>query len=113
MSDTKVKCAFVHCFDPRFPQAFKKLLKRYDVAVNECDEISIGGGAGDFVGLERELEKSSRLHHPEFVLLTVHENCGAGAKEEDLEKAKEIAAKYFTRIETVYVTLAEAEEARK
>ncbi|HET8574887.1 MAG TPA: hypothetical protein VFM02_01795, partial [Candidatus Paceibacterota bacterium] len=114
MADTTIKCTFVHCFDPRFPQAFGEVRENFGVKINECDEISIGGGAGGFDDLEEELEKSKRLHNPDFVILAVHENCGAGAKEEDLEHAEEIArACGFTDVRKIFVTLENAKDARR
>ena len=76
--------AVVWCYDHRFELAFRKLLKRLNVA--RYDAIRVAGGAKCLASPERESErefileqirKSMRLHGTERVVLMVHSDCGA------------------------------------
>jgi hypothetical protein len=83
----------VHCMDPRIQHTMRKLRRQLNVADGHYDLIAVAGGAGNFEQLEKHLELSKRLHASTTAILTVHDDCGAGAKPEDLKKASEIARK--------------------
>ncbi|HRH25608.1 MAG TPA: hypothetical protein PLD99_01475 [Parcubacteria group bacterium] len=86
-------CSFVivHCIDFRTQKSGKKLRRSLGISEKDCDVISVPGGAGNIEQLKHCLELSHRLHHTSTAILTVHEDCGAGAKKEDLKKAASIA----------------------
>jgi hypothetical protein len=107
MPDTqiKIKCAFIHCMDYRIQETLQKLRESEGVFWGEFDRISFAGGAGDFEGLEEQLALSSKLHDPQFVILTIHKECGGGATEEDFSRAEVIAKKYVSEVRMFYVNL--------
>jgi hypothetical protein len=77
--------------DFRSQRSAKKLRRSLSVSERDCDCMSVAGGAGNFEQLRHNLELSHRLHESKNVILTVHEDCGAGAKREDLYRAATIA----------------------
>ncbi len=102
-----VDCSYVivHCIDFRTQKAGRKLRRSLGISERDCDVISVPGGAGDIEQIRRCLELSHRLHHTSVAILTVHEDCGAGAKKEDLFSsalvAREIGLKprcFFIRL---------------
>lgn len=70
-----------------------------------CSDGFHAGGAGNFDILKHHAPLSRKLHCPNVAILTVHEDCGAGAKKEDLIKAKEIAQELFETIHCFYLKL--------
>lgn len=81
----------VHCIDFRTQRVAEHLRTSLGVSKRDCDRIAVAGGAANFESVRSNLELSHKLHHTHTAILTVHEDCGAGAKEEDLVKAAEIA----------------------
>lgn len=80
----KCDAAIVWCFDHRFEQALRKLIKR--VGINFFDPIRVAGGAKCLAGDESEadrqfvleqIQKSIALHGTHTVLLMLHSDCGA------------------------------------
>ena len=76
--------AVVWCYDHRFDQALRKLLKR--AGILKPDAIRVAGGAKSLATPEKEsdrdfildqIRKSVRLHATNRVLLMVHADCGA------------------------------------
>jgi hypothetical protein len=91
MSPHTCASSFVHCMDFRIQPTLDRLLVNEGVMAGDFDRVSVAGGAGNFQELRHHLTLSCKLHHPRSFLLTVHEDCGAGAKREDLEEAVRIA----------------------
>lgn len=82
---------FVHCMDFRIQPTLERLLADEGVMAGDFDRVSVAGGAGNFEVLRTHLELSKRLHRTHRFLLTVHEDCGAGARRADLSEAARIA----------------------
>lgn len=103
----------VHCIDFRFQGAIRKLFNSLGLRHGHFDRLSVAGGAGNFKILEEHAPLSRKLHEPELVILTIHEDCGAGAKKEDLRKARKIAKKSIPNTRCFYLKLnGEVEEVR-
>ena len=64
-----------------------------------CDIILLPGGAKNLEQLESCLALSKNLHESKKAILTIHEDCGAGAAKKDLQKAKELVANKFPEYE--------------
>jgi hypothetical protein len=69
------------------------------------DRISVQGGAANFEQLRVHLVTAKRLHECHTAILTVHENCGAGAKKEDLLTARNIAVGLEYRCRLFFIKL--------
>ena len=76
--------------DFRIQQTIERLLGSLEIAYGDCDRVSIAGGAGNFEQLEKHIDLSAKLHNATNLVLTIHEDCGAGAKKEDLPQALKI-----------------------
>lgn len=105
MAGIKAKALVVHCMDWRIQRAVDELVASLGIVAGEFDRISVPGGAGNSGVLEEYVETSVRLHRPPVAILTVHEDCGAGAKREDLLAAAAVAGKYGLSIRAFYVKL--------
>lgn len=76
-------CAVSQCIDNRFYAAKKKHMKA--LSFTENDIIKLAGGAmsladrtrDGYHNLLKQMITSLTLHKPEYVVLTVHVNCGA------------------------------------
>ncbi|MFH1769807.1 MAG: carbonic anhydrase [Parcubacteria group bacterium] len=82
------KCngVLVQCIDWRIQNTLAELLKSLNIET--ADRVSIPGGAGKQPQLVDEwCDLSCKLHEPNTIVLTVHEDCGAGATKDDLIKA--------------------------
>jgi len=82
------KCngVLVHCMDWRFQRFFKNLMT--ELNLEKADRISLPGGGGKNPDLvDAWIALSCKLHEPTNVVLTVHEDCGAGATKDDLIEA--------------------------
>src|SRR5438270_7497205 len=80
----KCDAAIVWCFDHRFEQALRKLIKR--IGIVYFDPIRVAGGAKCLAGDESEADRqfvleqirtSMRLHGTHTVVLMLHSDCGA------------------------------------
>ena len=93
--------------DFRFQDVFHKLMQSLDFHDGDYDMVSIAGGAGNFEQLKKHLKLSTGLHQAENIVLTVHEDCGAGATKDDLLKAlRETKQAYPNRtVQAYYVYL--------
>lgn len=76
--------AVVWCYDHRFDQVFRKLLKR--TGIQFPDPVRIAGGAKTLVSPARESDRefvleqirlSMELHGTKTVILMLHSDCGA------------------------------------
>ncbi|MEO5646045.1 MAG: hypothetical protein ABIO57_03175 [Candidatus Paceibacterota bacterium] len=81
----------VTCMDFRIQATVEALLENLGIEKGTYDRTSFAGGAADTENLKKHLELSKRLHESSHAILTIHEDCGAGAKEADLLTAKTIA----------------------
>jgi len=102
-----VPVVFVWCFDPRFLELRESWLR--SKAIRVADFIAVAGGAkglsdGEDGGrfLLNQIVASIRLHHPEEVVLMMHDDCGAcggnrdrGFYEKELMKARENVRKFL------------------
>jgi len=92
--------AVVWCYDHRFDEVFRKLLKRTGIAFP--DPIRIAGGAKTLASPDHESERdfvleqirlSMELHGTRTVILMLHSDCGAygglAAFEHDTEREAE------------------------
>ncbi len=79
------------CMDCRIQATVETLLENLGIEKGTYDRLSFAGGAADTVNLEKHLEMSKNLHQSSHAILTIHEDCGAKAKKEDLASAKKIA----------------------
>ena len=94
----KCRNRFVQCMDFRTQHTADGLVESLGMKGSTllgmrgtCDRVSVQGGAANFEQLKIHLESAKRLHGCSTVILTVHENCGAGAKKEDLQTAARMA----------------------
>lgn len=78
--------------DFRIQGTLTKLLTHLQINEGTFDRVSVAGGAGNFEQLSHHLGLSKKLHASQVAILTIHEDCGAGAKKEDLPKAFELAS---------------------
>ncbi|MCA9391623.1 hypothetical protein KC614_00270 [candidate division WWE3 bacterium] len=99
-------CVF-HCMDFRFQKTFDSLIESLEIELGDFDRVSVAGGAGNFEQLERHLELTTKLHDAKTLVLTVHEDCGAGATRDDLIKAIGIAKETYPErtVKAFYVML--------
>ena len=90
-----IKAVVVCCMDFRFQAAVNRVIAEHQLDYGDYDLVSIKGGAGNFEQLEEHLEAAKKLHNPQKVILTIHEDCGAKAKKDDFTTAVEISKKVF------------------
>src|SRR6185312_5945607 len=83
--------AVVGCMDFRIQKTVSNLLEHLKVHEGTFDRVTFAGGAANKEQLKHHLELSKRLHDSGMAILSVHEDCGAGAKKEDLYEAAETA----------------------
>jgi hypothetical protein len=93
--------------DFRIQETVDRLLASLGDKNGDFDRVSIAGGAGNFGELVKHLQLSTSLHNAQNLILTVHEDCGAGATREDLVKALKIARELYPdrRIQGFYIYL--------
>lgn len=89
MNHTCSHCV-VHCMDFRIQKTLSNLFASLSVKEGDFDRVSVAGGAANIEQLKRHVELSRSLHNPSVFILTIHEDCGAGARLEDLENAKQL-----------------------
>ena len=106
MSHTCSHC-LVHCMDFRIQKTINSLLESLKIKEGGFDRVSIAGGAANFEQLKRHIELSSALHSPKTFILTIHEDCGAGAKPDDLVRARMMAQNSYPEcdIRTFFIKL--------
>jgi cyanophycinase-like exopeptidase len=76
--------------DFRIQETVEKMLEHLNIQKSTYDRVSFAGGAADKENLKKHLELSQRLHQSSHAILTIHEDCGAGAQKEDLLTAQQI-----------------------
>ncbi len=89
MNHTCSHCV-VHCMDFRIQKTVDNLLADLGIVKGSFDRVSVAGGAANFEQLETHLTLSKKLHNPSIFILTIHEDCGADAKLEDLDNARRL-----------------------
>ena len=77
--------------DFRIQQTVRKLLEQLDIPEGTFDRVTFAGGAANAEQLKIHLGLSKKLHDSCVAVLSVHEDCGAGAVKEDLFKAADTA----------------------
>lgn len=87
---------YVQCCDKRFQVASQKLRKHLGLKKGNYDPISVPGGAANLMVIKDSFKLLCPIR-PEkrLVVLTIHEDCAAGATPEDLARAIEEAKKFF------------------
>ncbi|HKW74425.1 MAG TPA: carbonic anhydrase [Terriglobales bacterium] len=87
--------AVVWCYDHRFDQVFRKLLKR--IGIQFPDPVRIAGGAKTLASPARESDRefvleqirlSMELHRTKTVILMLHSDCGAYGGLKAFDKAE-------------------------
>ena len=91
----QIKAIVICCMDYRFQFAIQEVIKENDLTYGEYDLVSVKGGAGNFQQLKEHLEVAKKIHNPQKIILTIHEDCGAKAKEADLDNAYVISKEIF------------------
>lgn len=86
-------CTYVvfGCMSYKVQRITRKLRRSLGISEKDCDYISVAGGAGNLEQVQMHLGLSRKLHTSSIAILTIHEKCGAGAKESDLYQAGKIA----------------------
>lgn len=93
------------CMDFRIQGTIEKLLKHLNVKEGTFDRVICAGGAANKEQLETHLGLSKRLHDSHVAVLSVHEDCGAGAVKEDLYKAADTARSLGFEPKLFYIKL--------
>ena len=95
----KAQACVVHCMDLRIQKTVDELFRSLGLQLGEFDRLSIAGGASPhlspFNNTMGSLELSGRLHSPDTLILTAHEDCGAGTTLEDLQRVLADVRKTF------------------
>ena len=81
----------VHCMDYRIQGTADRLMGALGAHRGRFDRVAIAGGAGNFEQTRRHVDLSVQLHNVASVVLTAHEDCGAGATRDDLTRALALA----------------------
>lgn len=95
----------IRCMDFRIQETCHKLLEELNIQHGKYDLVTVAGGAGAFDFTKHHLELSKRLHQSSQAILLVHEDCGAGAKKEDLHQAAKIAKELGFDSRAFYIKL--------
>lgn len=89
----------VQCCDHRFQKAGRALRRHLGIKSGHYDLISIPGGAGDLSTFQNAM---ALLHDKRLddrlAVLTIHEDCAAGATETDLAKTVNAAKEFFPEV---------------
>ena len=105
MSSLTAKAFVCHCMDLRIQQTVENLLRSLGIALGEFDRVSVAGGAGNFASLNEHLAVSFRLHNPQEIILTIHEDCGAGATKNDFAEAFRLSHQYTENTRAFFINL--------
>src|SRR5687768_8720265 len=81
----------IGCMDFRIQKTITKLLEHVNIEEGSFDRLAFAGGAANTEQLKIHLELSKKLHDSCVAVLSVHEDCGAGAVKEDLFSAADTA----------------------
>jgi hypothetical protein len=77
--------------DYRIQATADRLMRALGSDVGQFDRVSIKGGAGNAEQTRRHVDLSIKLHNAASIVLTAHEDCGAGTTREDLRRALTLA----------------------
>lgn len=97
--------AVIGCMDFRIQGTVAKLLDHLNVNDGSFDRITFAGGAANADQLKIHLGLSKKLHDSCVAVLSVHEDCGAGAVKEDLLTAAETARSMGFEPKLFYIKL--------
>ncbi len=98
----KAKATIVGCIDDGFTDALNEFIKAK--GLDRKDLVILPGGAKSLSSPADEAHRqtmlwaitaSVALHHPDVVVLTIHENCGAYGNEPDHKKELDAAEAYL------------------
>ena len=81
----------VHSIDFRIQQTADRLIAALGAYPGRFSRVSIAGGAGNFTQTRVNVELSINLHNVKTLVLTAHEDCGAGVTRDDLARALTLA----------------------
>ena len=84
---TQIGAIIFGCMDSRF----QSVLHRYaqeQVGQNNYDCVCVKGGGAFVEQVVDHCRVAIQLHQPKRIILTAHENCGAGATIQSLNEAK-------------------------
>ena len=87
----------VHCMDLRFQGVTDALIAELGLVSGDFDRVAVAGGAGNGALLAEHLRLSERLHNTKKMVLTAHEDCGAGATRDSLVEALSATRQMDTR----------------
>ena len=90
-----IKAVIVSCMDYRIQEKIAKIISDYNLNYGDYDLILIQGGAGNFDQLKSHLITSKKLHNPQKVILSIHQDCGYGALNNDFVEALKITKEIF------------------
>lgn len=82
---------YAFCIDPRFRKRHNTFLDEHCGDAEYLDDVRCPGGAADLESLRKSLAIGVTYHNVTRVVLTVHENCLAGAERADLFDAARVA----------------------
>jgi len=77
--------------DYRIQATADRLMRALGSDVGRFDRVAIAGGAGNAEQTRRHIDLSIRLHNAASIVLTAHEDCGAGTTQDDLIRALTLA----------------------
>jgi len=90
-----IKAVIVSCMDYRIQEKIAKIISVHNLNYGDYDLILIQGGAGNFEQLKSHLITSQKLHDPQKVILSIHQDCGYGAHKNNFVKALKITKEIF------------------
>ena len=97
MGNIVCRACLVRCGDQRLHQLARRLLVDLEIPEDACHVIAVPGGAA-YAGLATLLQTVLSLCRPEQTILTIHEDCLAGAVHQQLLDAYAMARQHTDRI---------------
>ena len=85
----------IGCMDYRIQDKIQKLITQNNLSYGDYDLVLIQGGAGNFEQLKEHLTTAKKLHNPQLIILTIHEDCGYGSTKDYFNKSVEICKNIF------------------
>ena len=82
-----IKSLVIGCMDYRFQCKLYKTIKSYNLNFGDYDLILIPGGGGNLTECIKYLKMSIKLHNPQNIILTIHEDCQQGANKCDFKSS--------------------------
>ena len=112
MKGPPIEAIVFGCMDYRFQGTLHQVVSQRGCRFGNYDCVCVKGGAENEEQVLEHLRVAIKLHQPRRVILTAHEDCGAGAQKECLERTKQLIQNEFEtiQVETCWLTLAEMKE---